>query len=137
TTQQEQAQKKLHEFVELRVNKELTREQFAEYSTPLNERLAQLKIQVPELEAEIDFLKIQYLSADTVLTEAKNLYDRWPTLPFEEKRTIVEVITDKLTIGKSDIHISLAYIPSPRTPLSYQNSGKRQHQFRGSSKRST
>ncbi|OYW19624.1 MAG: hypothetical protein B7Z54_03370 [Sphingobacteriales bacterium 12-47-4] len=137
SSQIRELQQKMDEYVELRVNKELTPQEFAAYYNPLKERLAQYKERVPELEAQIDYLRVQFLSADSVLQNARNLYDSWPTLQFEEKRSIVEVITNKLTIGKSDINISLAYIPSPHTPLPSQKRGKRQHQFRGSSKRST
>ncbi|MBL7722918.1 MAG: recombinase family protein [Chitinophagaceae bacterium] len=121
--------KKINEYVELRVNKELTPERFKEVYDPLEERLAQVEKQLPELEAEIDFLKIQHLSSDTVLREAKDLYERWPELPFEEKRTIVELITDQILIGKQDITIKLSYLP--HTP-SLQNAGKGQRNFRGS-----
>ena len=34
-------------------------------------------------------------------------------MPFEEKRNIVELITNDITIGKSDINISLSYLPTP------------------------
>jgi len=58
------------------------------------------------------------------MREAKDLYNRWPKMPFEEKRTIIEVITEKITVGKEDISINLTYIPS-----SLGNPGKKQHNF--------
>ena len=71
--------------------------------------------QLPELQAEIDFLKIQYRSSDVVLSDANDLYAHWGTLDFEAKRTIVETIKDKISVGKEDIHIKLSYIPSKHT----------------------
>ena len=121
--------KKMHEYVSLRVNKELTADRFKEFYEPIEERLAQLEKQLPELEAEIDFLKIQYLSSDTVLREAKDLYDRWPKLPFEEKRSIVELITEQIVIGKADITFKLSYLPNVH---SSQNAGNKQRNFRDS-----
>jgi site-specific DNA recombinase len=121
--------KKMDELVAMRLNGEMPRESFPRHYKPLEERLTQIKKQLPELQAEVDFLKIQYLSSDSVIREAKNLYDRWPTLPFEEKRTIVEVITDKITVGKEDISFSLSYLPS-----SLQKAGKNQRNFMDSSK---
>ncbi|HEY7219631.1 MAG TPA: hypothetical protein VH985_14695, partial [Candidatus Binatia bacterium] len=47
-----------------------------------------------------------------VLTEAKDLYGRWPSLQPEAKRKIVENITDRITIGKDDVTIDLCYLPS-------------------------
>jgi site-specific DNA recombinase len=78
---------------------------------------------MPALEAEVDFLKIEQLSSETVLHGAKDLYKNWKTLPFEQKRSIIEVITKDITIGKSTININLAYQPNPNTHLS-QKSGK-------------
>ena len=80
--------------------------------------------------AEIDFLKIKYLSSDEVIREAQDLYSNWNDLVFEEKRRIIENITDKVTVGSDDISINLAYIPSASelTP-------DRQRNFRGSWRR--
>ncbi|MES1226629.1 MAG: zinc ribbon domain-containing protein, partial [Bacteroidota bacterium] len=126
--------KKLGEQIDLRICGELTAERFKEFYWPLEERLSQLEKQIPELEAEIDFLRIQYLSSDTVLREAKDLYERWPQLPFEEKRSIAELITEQIIIGKEDISIKLSYLP--HAP-SFQKSGKSQQNFMDSSKQST
>ena len=67
---------------------------------------------IPEAQAEIDFLKIQYLSSDQVLHEARDLYTRWPSLSTEEKRSIVEHITEQITITDDEVTITLAYLPS-------------------------
>ncbi len=75
--------------------------------------------------AEIDFLKIQTLSSDTILRDAKDLFQRWPQMPFQEKRNIIEVITDNITIGREDIAIKLAYIPS-----NFKNPGNKQRNVR-------
>jgi site-specific DNA recombinase len=61
---------------------------------------------------EVDFLTIQYLSRDQILTEARDIYMRWPDLERDEKRRIIENTVDKITIGKDDISIELAYFPS-------------------------
>lgn len=125
--------KNLEKYISMRMNDDLTSERFKEFYLPIEERLGQLEKQIPELEAEIDFLKIQCLSSDTVLREAKDLYDRWLELPFEEKRAIVELITEQIVIGKEDINIKLSYLP--HTPSFQQNPGNKPHNFRGSSKR--
>lgn len=41
-----------------------------------------------------------------------NLYRRWPELPRDQKRQIVETITDRITVGKEDIDIFLHYVPT-------------------------
>jgi hypothetical protein len=45
-------------------------------------------------------------------SQATNLYDHWQTMQPEEKREIIEVITDKIIVGKDGITINLSYAPS-------------------------
>ena len=40
------------------------------------------------------------------------LYDRWPTLPNDNKRRVVEAIIEKITIGNVEIDITLSHLPS-------------------------
>jgi site-specific DNA recombinase len=105
--------KRMDEMVSLRLDGEITKETFAEQFKPLETQKVQLEEKLPELEAEIDFLKIQSLSADTVLNEAKDLYHKWPTMEFDEKRSIVEVITQKIVIDKQSVNVALSYLPQP------------------------
>lgn len=114
--------KQIKELVELRLKEELTTETLAPLLKPLEAQVLELENRLPELEAEVDFLKIEYLSSETVLDGAKDLYHNWPTIDFEEKRSIVEMITNSITIGKSDINICLSHLPTPHLSL---NSGKK------------
>jgi len=100
---------------------------FGRQYRPLESRLKQIEDRIPELQAEIDFLKIQYLSSDQILQEAKDLYSRWPELTSEEKRKIVENITEKIIVGKDDVTINLCYLPSPSKMMT-----SRQRNFRDS-----
>jgi site-specific DNA recombinase len=117
--------KRMKDLLTLRLDGEMNKETFMEHHKPLEERLVQLQDQLPELQAEVDFMKIQYLSSDIVLQDAKDLYDRWNDLSFEEKRNIVEIITDSITVGGEDISISLSYLPRK------QNAGKKEHALQG------
>ena len=104
--------KQMDDLVPLRLDGELTKEHFAELYQPLELQASQLDHSMPELHAEIDFRKIQLASSDIVLTKAKTLYEEWETLPFDQKRSIIETITERITIDKEDITISLCYLPS-------------------------
>ena len=126
--ERQKIKKKTEEMVNMRVAGEWSKDMFIEHFKPLEERLKQIDNQLPELEAEIDFLKIQQYSSDTVLSDAKDLYSRWEDLNYEEKRTIVEVITDKISIGKEDIHIKLSYIPTKQQETTNQNNNIKQLQ---------
>jgi site-specific DNA recombinase len=118
--------KKTEEQMNMRIDGELSKDEFALFYKPVEQRLRQIEAQLPELEAEIDFLKIQYLSSDTLIQEAKDLYTNWPTLPFEQKRNIVETITEHITIDTDAIDISLSYLPSPHL---FPNGGIKQRDF--------
>lgn len=155
----EAIRKKMNNLIDMRSNGEMNKEMFAEHYRPLEERLLQIMNQHPELQAEVDFLKIQHLSSNVVLHDAKDLYIQWNSLSFEERRTIVEVITEKIIVDKEDIYIKLTYLPtkvskpsstntsSTALPTSFSsksntsttttphrppNAGKRQHNYGGS-----
>jgi len=93
-------------------NNEISMDSFGKRYRPLEERLKQIDNQLPEIQGEIDFLKIQYLSSDQIFNEAKDLYSRWLQLTSEEKRKIIENITEKIVIGNEDVSINLTYLPS-------------------------
>jgi site-specific DNA recombinase len=101
---------------------QLSVEGFGHLYGPLEERVKQLDDEIPRLQGEVDFLKIQLLSSDEILTEAKDLYDRWPSLAAEEKRVIVENIVEKVQIGKDEVLIDLCYFPP-----SLELAAKREH----------
>lgn len=83
---------------------------------PLAERSRQLDDEIPRAQAELDVLRIAHLSQEEVVSEARNLFSRWPTLPEDERRRIVEAITERITVGKDDIEIDLYYAPPLQTP---------------------
>ncbi|HZF16983.1 MAG TPA: hypothetical protein VE046_13665, partial [Steroidobacteraceae bacterium] len=65
----------------------------------------------PKTQAELDVLRISLLSQEEVMAKDRDLFARWPSLPPEEKRTIVETITEKIIVGSGDVSISLLYDP--------------------------
>lgn len=82
---------------------------------PLAERQRQLDAEIPKNQAELDVLKIAHLSQEEIVAEARDLYTRWPTLPVEERRRIVEAITERITIGQDEVEIDLFYVPPQAT----------------------
>jgi len=107
---------------------------------PLAERQKQLDDAIPETQAELDALKIGHLSQEVIVSEARDLYSRWPTLPYEERRRIVETITERIDIGDGEVEISLFYAPTPAggasaPPDSPNTVATGQRNFRGSSPR--
>src|ERR1035437_10118878 len=89
----------------------ITPQGFGDFYKPAEQRLNQLVAELPKLQAEVDFLKINKLSTDDILHEASTLYDRWPKLPTEDKRRIVECLVEKIVIGDGEIDITLSHCP--------------------------
>lgn len=83
---------------------------------PWADRLRQLDDEIPAAQAELDVMKISHLSEEEIILGAKDLYERWPKLPDEEKRQIIEAITEKIIIGKDEVEINLYYAPPAPPP---------------------
>ena len=117
TTQREElqrVQKEIQRTFDLYQQEKLDAEEFSKFHTPLVERRKQLEADLPRLEAEVDMLKVNNLSAEEVASQASNLYDHWQTMTPEDKRGIIEIITDKMIVGKDEIVINLSYSPSSK-----------------------
>ena len=93
---------------------EISAEAFGNFFRPLEERQKQLQEELPRLQAEIDFLKVNSFSSDQVMNDATYLQESWPRLERSEKRKIVECITSKIVIAKEEITIDLCYLPSSK-----------------------
>ena len=87
---------------------------FGERNTPIEKRRVELATEMPRLQGEIDFLRIQHLSQEEIISEAEDLYRRWEDLAFDERRAIVQAIVERVTIGEDEIRIALACLP--KTP---------------------
>jgi len=74
-------------------------------------------VQISIVEGEILALKQNEESSKYLFTEAQNLYERWNTFTKEEKRDIIESITDSIVVDKEDITINLKYL----VPTSFIN----------------
>lgn len=103
--------KKMDELVNLRLKEGLNSEHFTSMYKPLDEQVTQLDKSIPELEGEIDFMKIQLNSSDFILNGVRSLYTEWDDLEFSERRVIVETATEYITVGQDTIDIALAYHP--------------------------
>jgi hypothetical protein len=97
---------------ELYIGGQIAADGFGTRYKPLEERAKQLDDEIPRLQGEIDVFKINYLSQDQVVCNARDLYAQWPQLDYEEKRKITESLTHKITIGKGEIDIDLCYLPA-------------------------
>ena len=90
----------------------ITVQGFGQFYKPAEQRLNQLMAGLPKLQAEVAALKVNTLSAEEVVSEAKALYEQWPTLNADRKRTIAESIVEKITVGDGVVDLTLSYLPT-------------------------
>lgn len=98
----------------------LSKEDFGRLHRPVSERRAQLEDELPRLQADLAVLRIGIISREAALEDARDLASRWGTMPFPERRQIVETITDRIVIGKGEVDITLLYTPSANNVLERQ-----------------
>jgi site-specific DNA recombinase len=96
----------------LYIQEQITAQGFGDFYKPAEVRLNQLLAELPRLEAEVDFLKVNKLSADDVLHESATLHERWPSMTTEDKRKITEALIEKIVIGEDAIDITYSHLPS-------------------------
>lgn len=111
--------KKITDILNLYHEGELSNQAFREHHSPLYEEQKQIEQSILELQGEIDATKMQSLDNRQVLHDAQNLNRQWKSFNEEEKKRIVEAITESIVVGKEDIEINLSYVPtlSPETTL--------------------
>src|SRR5258706_16313194 len=102
----------MHQSHQLYLHKQISGDGFRDLYTPAEERMKQLNTELPKLEAEVDFLRVNKLSANDVLHEADLVQERWPKMLITEKRQIVEALIEKIDIGDGQIHISYSSLPT-------------------------
>lgn len=111
-TDRSTVQAEMEKIYKLYVSDQISADGFGRTYKPLEERLKALDDELPRLQAELDFLRIQNLSRDEIIAEAQDLYRRWTDLLPEEKRQIVENVVERISIGKDSVAIDLAYLPT-------------------------
>ena len=110
----ERIQKEIQRTYDLYQQEKLDADGFSKFYAPLQERRKEIEAAIPRLEAELDILNVDSLSAEEVAAQAGNLYDHWHMMLPEEKRELIEIITDKIIIGTDEITINLCYAPSSK-----------------------
>ena len=97
---------------QLYLKQQISGDGFRDLYGPAEARFKQLQAELPKLEAEVDFLKVNKLSADDIVRESAKLHERWPSMPLDDKRRIVEALIEKIVIGDGEIDITYSCAPS-------------------------
>jgi site-specific DNA recombinase len=94
---------------------------FAQKYQPLQQRIDEIENELPQLRAELDVLRINHLSQEDIISNARNLYARWPELPEDEKRRIAETVVERIVIGDGAVDFTYLYAPPPSPLQATQN----------------
>ncbi len=97
---------------QLYLNKQISGDGFRDLYAPAEERKNQLDAELPRLQADVDLLRVNMLSADDVVHESATLHERWPSMPADDRRKIVEALIEKIVIGEGEIDITFSHLPS-------------------------
>jgi len=114
--EREAVKREMDQVYRLYIDGGLTSQGFGSRYQPLEERLNQLDDTIPAEQAALDVLRIHALSGQEVLQEVRDLHTRWPSLSKEDKRSIVEAITETIIVSKDEVDIRLHYVPDTPAP---------------------
>jgi site-specific DNA recombinase len=109
--EQRDVEKEMQRWKNAYMKDEISLDAFGREFRPLDERYRQIDLERPRLQAELDALKIDLLSSDQIVSDATDLFRQWPQLTDDQKRNLVEAITDRIVIGADDIEINLIALP--------------------------
>lgn len=89
----------------------ISADEFSRRHDPLEVRRLQLEAELPRLQADLDVIRIGITAGTAALSEASDLATHWDAFGPEEKRRLVETITDKIVIGKDEVIVNLLFLP--------------------------
>ena len=105
--ERDSVRREMEKLYRLYLDNQITSAGFGARNPPLEERLTQLEAELPAAQAALDVLRIGRLASDQILAEARSLHTRWPNLSKDDKRAIVEAITERIVVGSDTVDITL------------------------------
>ena len=90
----------------------LSLDDFGDRHKPLVERRDQIEDELPRLQAELDVMRISTMAESAIVSEAIDFASGWDRFTPEGKRQLVELITDRIVIGKEEVEVNLQYLPA-------------------------
>ena len=107
----------MNRMMRLCLDGHITDQAMGEFYKPAETRLNQLLVGLPKLEADVARLRVKQVSVEEVVHEARTLYEQWPKLETDRKRTIVEMVFERIEIkdgenGMTKIAIKFSGLPS-------------------------
>lgn len=116
----EKLETKLNQLIDLNVSGEIPTKGFKKHYEPVFERKENLEVKIKDLHTELDKLKEAKNSFASTAKRSLSFYENWNTLERDEKRFVVESVTNEIIFDGSSIKFKLKQI----APLSVLEKGK-------------
>lgn len=110
--EQKEIGRKVDKLVELYEDSAIDREGFRERYAALKERKDNLIVQIPRLQAEIDFIKTNEIARSYIIERATTLAALWVDLSYEAQKDIVRELAEQIDVGDDSLNFVLYHIPS-------------------------
>jgi len=121
--EKEKLDKHIEKILILHTEGKIKTEAFHTYHHKPYEQIQQVDAQIQELEQDVSLNSLAEKSTNEVLELARNLFEKWNTLSHEQKREVIETITEKIIISKDEIDIHLYKILPDSQPHPIFESG--------------
>jgi len=94
-------------LIELHAQGQIETSAFRDYHEKPYQQLNQIKESIESLNTEISGFSSQENVTQFILKEAQDLYQKWDDLTHQQKRNIIEIITENIIIAEQEITINL------------------------------
>jgi hypothetical protein len=98
----------LRKYVSMRMDGEITGEKFVENLHLLQTQLLQVEESLLKAQSEMELEQLQIKSREVLFNKVDCLIRDWHSMPFENKRSIVESVTEQVSIGEKEIRIKFS-----------------------------
>jgi site-specific DNA recombinase len=100
----------------------ISSEEFKQFNEPLSGQRARIETEIPELEAQVAALRVENLSSRQIVSEAADLFKRWPKMGLDDRRKVAELIVRQITVGKDySLNLELFHLPSYKEITNWQS----------------
>lgn len=110
--EQEKLKEKINKVFDLYYENRLSKDAFEKQHDPLYNQNKQIEIEIIEIDEEIETFSMDFLSNQEILSDGRNLSEKWITLNNDDKKRIIESVVNSIVVGSNDVVIDLKSFPT-------------------------
>lgn len=124
-------ERKIGNAFDLMSDEIISKADFAGRYNSLKQQKQEIEDEMPRLEGEIDYMKMQQIGKRQLLDSATRLSTIWDTISPPDKGKLIREIVSEIVVGEDSLHFELFYLPELMPGPSSLGKGNRN--FMGSS----